>query len=83
MLHDQGQYLDIARWRYYRYLAQWSDSDTTLVVLAILQQCGYTLPVWNDALLELRLRAVCALVHYIPYSTCRGVSTITNNTWDY
>ena len=77
---------------YCRYLAQWSDSDTTLVVLS--QQWGYK-PV-NTPLLVLYgimhscvttykpsgfalvLYVVTALVHYIPYSTSRGVLTITN-----
>ena len=77
---------------YYRYLAQWSDSDTTLVVLS--QQWGYKLvntpllysAVWNNALMRnhiqpsgfaLVLYVVTALVHYISYSTSRGVLTIT------
>ena len=56
---------------YYRYLAQWSDSDTTLVVL--LQQWGYK-PVNTPPLVLYGIMHSCVTT----YSTSRGVLTITN-----
>ena len=78
-----GQYHDIAQW--YTTGAS-SNSDTILVYTCYY--CGdtnqlthLTSAIWNNALVcnhiqplgfALVLYVVTALMHYIPYSTCRG-----------